>query len=157
MTERKRWRRGYQDRAADRATQSLCMTNASRLPDCKFTLFLIIMSMRQLGRLGPIRHLEVKSPVCFPLWDFLQINLRLSATAHTGYVIRAQWRPGGTVVCVMCVMGMLCCAVPMPVSGGWAAFEAMMGAAFAPIAVAGGVSILACRQRERGGDGENVI
>lgn len=37
----------------------------------------------------------------------------------------------------------------MPVSGGWAAFEAMTGAAFAPIAVAGGVSILACRQRVR--------
>jgi len=31
--------------------------------------------------------------------------------------------------------------VPMPVSGGWAVFEAMTGAAFAPIAVAGGVSI----------------
>lgn len=39
--------------------------------------------------------------------------------------------------------------VPMPVSGGWATFEAMTGAAFAPIAVAGGVSILACRYRVR--------
>lgn len=37
----------------------------------------------------------------------------------------------------------------MPVSGGWAAFEAMTGAAFAPIAVAGGVSIFACRKRGR--------
>lgn len=39
--------------------------------------------------------------------------------------------------------------VPMPVSGGCPAFVAMMGAAFAPIAVAGGVSILACREGER--------
>lgn len=39
--------------------------------------------------------------------------------------------------------------VPMPVSGGWAAFVAMTGAAFAPIAVTGGVSILACSGRER--------
>lgn len=40
--------------------------------------------------------------------------------------------------------------VPMPVSGGWAAFVAMTGAAFAPIAVTGGVSILACSGRESG-------
>ena len=39
---------------------------------------------------------------------------------------------------------------PMPVSGGWAAFVAMTGAAFAPIAVAGGVSILACREKQIG-------
>lgn len=39
--------------------------------------------------------------------------------------------------------------VPMPVSGGCPALVAMMGAAFAPIAVAGGVSILACREREK--------
>lgn len=39
--------------------------------------------------------------------------------------------------------------VPMPVSGGCPTFVAMMGAAFAPIAVTGGVSILACREGER--------
>lgn len=46
------------------------------------------------------------------------------------------------------------CTVPMPVSGGWAVFEAKTGAAFAPIAVAGGVSILGWRQKEmeRGGE-----
>lgn len=42
----------------------------------------------------------------------------------------------------------------MPVSGGCAAFVAMTGAAFAPIAVTGGVSILACGDRERERDGE---
>lgn len=36
--------------------------------------------------------------------------------------------------------------VPMPVSGGCPAFEAITGAAFAPMAVAGGVSILAYRE-----------
>lgn len=39
--------------------------------------------------------------------------------------------------------------VPMPVSGGWATLEAMTGAAFAPMAVTGGVSILACRESDR--------
>ena len=39
--------------------------------------------------------------------------------------------------------------VPMPVSGGCPGFvPAMMGAAFAPIAVTGGMSILAYRGRE---------
>lgn len=39
--------------------------------------------------------------------------------------------------------------VPMPVSGGCPAFVTITGAAFAPIAVTGGVSILDCRERER--------
>lgn len=42
---------------------------------------------------------------------------------------------------------------PMPVSGGWAAFEAMTGAAFAPIAVTGGVSIFIYR----GGEGQTSL
>lgn len=39
------------------------------------------------------------------------------------------------------------CTAPMPVSGGCPALEAITGAALAPMAVAGGVSILAYRER----------
>lgn len=59
----------------------------------------------------------------------------------------------GVSLCVfLCVCAYMCVmsTVPMPVSGGWAVFEARTGAAFAPIAVAGGVSILGWRETERG-------
>lgn len=47
--------------------------------------------------------------------------------------------------------------VPMPVSGGCPAFVTITGVAFAPIAVTGGVSILACRDRERERMKEGVV
>lgn len=46
---------------------------------------------------------------------------------------------------------------PMPVSGGCPALEAITGAAFAPMAVAGGVSILAYRERDKAAGGKQRL
>lgn len=45
----------------------------------------------------------------------------------------------------------------MPVSGGCPALEAITGAAFAPMAVAGGVSILAYRERDKAAGGKQRL
>lgn len=84
--------------------------------------------------------------VFFSTVGLLQINLRLEEhLLHNSDIVDDSCKDVGVIR--RCACGEY--TEPIPVSGGCAVFEAMTGAAFAPIAVAGGVSIFACREERK--------